>query len=130
MTKANPNQLQLFGIIEDSYLFVEYIIFDFKDYIYGLLISALTKKEIAFAIDRARDFSGYVKRKYYTPVLDAVVNPQKRRRFTMNFLLWLQEFTRKNFYSSQYKNIRKAEFEQFKMDKKNGKLPFNLKYSF
>lgn len=129
--KISVNQLQLFGIIGDTYLYVENSITTLKDYIYELLTSAETKEQIALAVDRARDISGFIKNRYYRPLTESISNITRskiRKRFTMRFLTWIRDFTIDTLYYSKDKNINRYEFNQFKLDKASGKLPFNLKY--
>jgi len=128
-------QLQLFGILENGYILANFTISTIKDFIYKLLLNSSTKEEIAHAIDKARDISGFIKTKFYRPLADSIKGRLKRN-FTMTFLKWLRRVTLKVLNGLRPAdnvdnlNINVLEKKWFYDSRSRGELPFNLKYVY
>jgi len=131
--KINKQQLQLFGILANGYILTEFAVFNMKEFIYKQLLLASNKEEIALAIDKARDISGFIKTRFYRPLADSIKG-RRSRVFTISFFKWLQRITLKVLRGLKPAdnvdnlNINSLERKWFYEARKNKELPFNLKY--
>jgi len=131
--RTKKNQLQLFGILANGYLLAEFAVFNLKEFIYNQLFIASNKEEIARAIDRARDISGFIKTRFYRPLAKSIYG-RNSRMYRIRFFKWLQTITLKVLRGLKPSenvdnlNINVLERKWFYESRSRGELPFNLRY--
>jgi len=133
--KTKKNQLQLFGILKNGcYILAEFVVSNLRDLLYRQLFLATTKEELAIAIDKARDVTGFIKTRAYQPLQNAIYG-RRRRTFKITYLKWLQRVTLKMLRGLKKSenvdnlNMNTLEKKWFYESRALGQLPFNLRYN-